>query len=70
MSERSRDHVVSVTVGGTDEPLIFGPYTRRRAEELAAKFNERVDHSAFGYVNAVASRINNPGIEGMLAQFS
>lgn len=72
--ENVRAFVVNVSMED-DDPLIFGPYTRRKAFELADKFNEKIeagafDDRAFGWIHATAMRIDNPAsVRGMLREF-
>lgn len=73
IGENVRAFVVNVAMED-DDPLIFGPYTLRKASELADKFNERVDAGDFeeshGWIHATAKRIDNPqSLRGMLREF-
>ena len=51
IGQNVRCFVVNISTD-EDDPMIFGPYTRRKAEELAAKFNERIDKDNFGWIYA------------------
>lgn len=69
MSRRSLTWVVDIATDDND-PYICGPYTQAKAEELAAKFNDRIDSSQFGYIYATAHPIPKlSGITALLAEF-
>lgn len=57
----------------TDDPMIFGPYTERRARALAEQFNNQIEAGTFegeGWMHATAMRIWNPTkIRDVLAEF-
>ncbi len=63
-----RNYTVSVS-SEDEDPFIFGPYTERRARELADLFNQRIDREQHGWIHATALRIANPGIRDMLREF-
>lgn len=57
-----------------DDALYFGPYTRRKARELADAFNVQIERGVFegeGWIHAGAMPIRNPqSVTAMLAEFS
>lgn len=58
--------IVSVS-SENDDPLVFGPYSRKKAEELAEKFNASVearseDESLGAWMWATAYPITSAGI--------
>lgn len=60
-----RNWIVSVSTEH-DDPLIFGPYVQRRAEQIAAAVNakaeRRTQDEALGdFIYATAVPIDNPG---------
>ena len=59
-----RDHLVHVRTDEEESPQVFGPYTRRKAEELAAGFNARIEgnevEGAYTFIHATAFRVPNP----------
>jgi hypothetical protein len=68
-----RNWIVSIS-SENDDPMIFGPYVKHRAEALAERFNEVCgklsDEDQQGnWMNAGAYPIQNPGIREMLAEF-
>lgn len=69
MSRLSRNWIVSVAMEEADN-LVFGPYTRDRAETLTARFNELVTTESYGsWIYATCYPIKNHGIRAMLAEF-
>lgn len=69
IGQQVRCYVLNVATD-TDDPMIFGPYTRRKAEKLAEEFNKRIDQEDFGWIYATAQRISNPqNIRQILREF-
>lgn len=67
--ENVRCYVVSVSTD-LDNPLIFGPYTRRKAKHLAEAFNASINEDDFGWIHATAMRIANPpSVRQLLHEF-
>ena len=58
-----RNWVVSISTD-EDNPAVFGPYTRRKAEELADGFNTRIGgtevEGQYTFILAGAHPIRNP----------
>jgi len=64
-----RNYVVAVNTEN-DDPLVFGPYTQRKARELEKQFNDRIDKDQHGWINASAYPIQNPQtVKQMLREF-
>lgn len=68
-----RNWIVSVSTSN-DDPMIFGPYVKQRAEELRDKFNAWVDDHPevfenHEFIRAGAYPIRNPGIRDMTKEF-
>jgi hypothetical protein len=74
IGDQVRCYIVSVSMED-DDPIVFGPYTKRKAHELADTFNARVEAGLFtdrefGWIHAGAQRIDNPqSVKGMLHEF-
>lgn len=72
IGENVRRWTVSISMEETD-PLVFGPYTQRKARELADGFNEQIERGVFedeGWIHASATPIRNPqSVTAMLAEF-
>lgn len=70
--ERVRCFVLHVSMSD-DDPMIFGPYTERKARELADAFNARIedgDFATFEWIHATAKRIANPArLRDVLREF-
>lgn len=57
-----RRWVVSIKTEN-DDPLIFGPYTERKARELSDGFVEKIEAGVFegeGWLHSTATPIRNP----------
>lgn len=56
-----------------DDPLVFGPYTERKARELSEAFNEQIERGVFegeGWTYSTAMPIRNPqSVSAMLSEF-
>lgn len=67
-----REWVVTVS-HELGDPLVFGPYTKRKARELRDGFNEQIERGAFegeGWLFATVRRISNPmNVSAMLKGF-
>lgn len=69
MSALSRNWIVSVASEDADD-LIFGPYTRSRAEALSDRFNELVTTESYGsWVHATCYPIRPLRIRELVAEF-
>lgn len=72
IGQNVRRWIVSVSQEDTD-PYAFGPYTERKARELADAFNEQIECGLFdgeGWIHAGAYPIRNPqSITRLLAEY-
>lgn len=72
IGDQVRKYVVSIS-SENDDPLIFGPYTKRKAHELSAAFNEQIERGVFegeGWIHSGAYPIRNPQtVRAMLIDF-
>jgi hypothetical protein len=69
IGQNVRCYVLNISTD-EDDPLIYGPYTERKARSLASQFNEKIDPSNFGFIHATALRISNPqSISQVLVDF-
>jgi len=72
IGDQVRRWVVNVAME-EDDPLVFGPYTERKARALCEGFVEQIERGAFedyGWMHATAYPIKNPqSVTAMLAVF-
>lgn len=73
IGDQVRRYVVSISQEDAGTDHIYGPYTKRKARELSAAFNEQIERGTFegeGYIYSTAEPIQNPqSVTAMLVEF-